>query len=109
MTTVFELAQAWVLFGLGVAAFVAQVVALVDAIRRPGEIFPAAGKMTKGRWITILTIASAFGFVSLAQDPVGFLNIIGFVAAAVYLVDVRPAIRKLMGGPQDRPGSFGSW
>ena len=105
-------AQAVVFFGLGLGAFITQVVALVDCIRRRPDAFVAAGKMTKQRWLIILSVATAIGFVSVTGaflSPLGFLNLIAFVAAAVYLVDVRPALRQVQGRGGGNSGPYGPW
>ncbi len=97
MVTALEIVQVWLLYALAVGSLLTQITALVDSIRQPTELYHAAGKLTKAKWIIILSLAFALG---LARFPIalGTLNIIGFVAAAVYLVDVRPAIRRLGGG-----------
>jgi heme/copper-type cytochrome/quinol oxidase subunit 1 len=101
--------QYWVVIALGVASLVVQVVALVDgALRRPAA-YVAAGKMTKQRWMIILAVAVAIGFVSFLGGALGFLNIVAFVAAAVYLVDVRPAVRAASGGSGGSAGPYGPW
>jgi hypothetical protein len=101
-------AQAVVFFALAALAFVTQLVALVDAGRRRADAYVAAGKLTKQRWLMILGVATAIGFVSVGGvflSPLNFLNILGFVAAAVYLVDVKPALQQVSGG--GRGGSRG--
>ena len=40
------------------AAVVVEVWAFVDAVRRPGPAFPAAGKQTKPLWLVILGVAA---------------------------------------------------
>ena len=81
---------------LGVGALVLKLWALVDSITRPGPAFPAAGKLTKPAWIAILAAALLLTGASF----IGLLGIIGTIAAIVYLVDVRPAVRELnQGGP----------
>ncbi len=101
-------AQSVVFLLLGVAAFAVQVFALVDCIRRRADAFTAAGKMTKQRWSIILVVAVLIGFVSFTTNPLGFLNLIAFVAAAVYLVDVRPALRQVQ-GRGGNAGPYGPW
>lgn len=59
--------------------------ALIDASSRPAAAFTYHDKKTKQFWIVVLALA-------LASTFLGFLSIIGLVAALVYLVDVRPAI-----------------
>lgn len=90
---------------VAVAAFAAEVVALVDAFRTPAGAFTAEGKLTRTKWLTILGVATLLGFLALpfpgAISPFNFLAIIATVAAIVYLVDVRPAVaphRRRRGG-----------
>lgn len=81
---------------LGLAAFGLKVWALVDACVRPAPAFPVAGKLTKIAWIVILALAVVLGGASV----LGLFGIAGIVAAIVYLVDVRPAVRGIRpGGP----------
>jgi hypothetical protein len=103
-------AQSLVMLVLGVLAFGTQVVALVDALRHRPDAFVAASKQTKQRWLIILAVAAAIGFVSLL-GPLNIFNLIAFVAAAVYLVDVRPALRQITGrgGGHTQSGPYGPW
>ncbi len=102
-------AQAVVFLVLGIAAFATQAYALVDCIRRRADAFTAAGKLTKQKWLIILAIATAIGFISFNGNALGFLNIIAFVAAAVYLVDVKPALRNMQGRGGGNAGPYGPW
>jgi|SRR3954469_14244679 hypothetical protein len=88
---------------LGLAAFITEVFAFVDALRHRSDAYTAAGKLTKQLWLIILGVAMAIGFV-VFWNPLGFIGIIAFVAAAVYLADVRPALQSATG----RGGSGGS-
>ena len=83
--------------GLGLLALGIKLWALVDSITRPGPAFPAAGKLTKPIWIAILVAAVLLG----GGNIFGLFGLVGTVAAIVYLVDVRPAVRELRrpGGP----------
>lgn len=76
---------AFLVIALGMA--LVKLFALVDAATRPAQAFPATGKQTKPFWLIVLVVAVLSTFL-------GFLSIIGFVAALVYLLDVRPAIRE---------------
>jgi uncharacterized membrane protein len=100
--SVFDL-QNLIVLVLGVAAFITEVFAFVDALRHRSDAYVAAGKLTKQLWLIILGVAMAIGFV-VFLNPLGFIGIIAFVAAAVYLADVRPALRAASG----RGGSGGS-
>ena len=108
--------QYYVYVALAVAAFAVELWALVDGLRRRPDAFVAAGKMTKQRWILILVVAAAFGFISLPilggglLGPFNFLSIVAFVAAAVYLVDVKPALDRVGGGGRGTSsGPYGPW
>lgn len=108
--------QLLIVQALTVLAFGLEVFALVDAARTRAEAFVVAGKQTKTLWLAILGVATAFGFIALplfgggALDPFGLLSIVAVVAAAVYLTDVRPAIRQIRGGGgSPRSGPYGPW
>jgi hypothetical protein len=98
----------WVLL---LGAFVVEAWAFVDAIIRPSAAFPAAGKQTKPLWLVILGVAfvigigGAVGYLSLLS----FFPIVAFVAAAIYLVDVRPKVRSIKSRPSTHQGPYGPW
>lgn len=77
----------WVLLGL-------KLVALLDAAFRPRAVFVAADKLTKPGWVLIL---ATFSLGHIFQSALSFFGLIGIVAAAVYLVDARPALRAAAG------------
>jgi hypothetical protein len=78
----------WVVLGL-------KLVALIDAAFRPRAVFVAADKLTKPGWVLIL---SAFSLSQIFQGGwLSFFGLIGIVAAGVYLVDARPALRAAAG------------
>ena len=74
---------------VGLATLALKIWALVDALSRPAPAFPAAGKLTKVAWVVILVLAVLLSLSS----PIGLFGLAGTVAAIVYLVDVRPAVR----------------
>ena len=90
---------------LSFGAFALAAFTFVDALMRPTAAFVAAGKLTKPIWASITGVAALvlfpyfFGLLS-------FFGIPALVAALVYLVDVRPAIRGTSGG---RPPKTSSW
>lgn len=67
-----------------------KVWAVVDAIIRPAGAFAAAEKLTKNAWLLILGLSLAAAIIIPAV--IGLLSLAGLVAAAVYLLDVRPAL-----------------
>ncbi|ADB30105.1 hypothetical protein Kfla_1000 [Kribbella flavida DSM 17836] len=85
----------WVLLGL-------KLVALLDAVFRPRAVFVAADKLTKPGWVLIL---ATFSLSQIFQGWLSFFGLIGIVAAGVYLVDARPALRAATG--RGRGGGWG--
>ncbi|WP_179646383.1 DUF2516 family protein [Spinactinospora alkalitolerans] len=87
------------------AIFVTTLYALVEAARTPAQAFPAMDKQTKGLWVgllgvgALLSLSAVFGYGA-------FLTILSLVAALIYLLDVRPAVRSI-GRPGDGP--YGRW
>ena len=71
---------------VSLAMLVVKLWALVDAAIRPSRAFPAEGKQTKALWVAILVIAVLVTYI-------GLFSILGLIAALVYLLDVRPAVR----------------
>jgi len=98
-------------YALLVGAFVVEAFAFVDAIRHPATAFTAASKQTKPLWLIILGVALVIGFGGIAQVVGLFsslaLPIIAFVAAAIYLADVRPKVKTIR--PGQRQGPYGPW
>jgi Protein of unknown function (DUF2516) len=93
---------------LAVAAFVVEAWAFGDAIFRPAQAFPAAGKQTKPIWLIILGVAFVLGLYSALYGGVtGLLSVIAFVAAAIYLADVRPKVKEFKRGRNSGP--YGPW
>ncbi len=94
MFTIFAI-QSTVMTVITLALFAVQAFAFVDAVARRPETFPAADKMTKTAWLIILGLALVAHM--LFWSPLSILNLAGAVAAIVYVVDVRPALRALTG------------
>ena len=92
---------------LALGAFVVEGWAFIDAITRPARAFPAAGKQTKPLWLIILGGAAVIGLGAVVYGGItvtGILPVAAFVAAAVYLTDVRPKVKALgRGGSTSGP------
>ncbi len=101
----------WLFFALAVGAFVVEAWAFVDALRRPGPAFVAAGKLTKPKWLIILGVAMVIGLYGLAYGAsiISILPLAAFIAAAIYLTDVRPKVRGMGAGGSSRMGPYGPW
>jgi hypothetical protein len=101
---------------LAVAAFVIEAWAFGDAVSRPAAAYPAAGKQTKPLWLIITGVAAVvgLGYAAYVRDlsVIQILPVIAFVAAAVYLTDVRPKVKQIGKGGGDGPrhiGPYGPW
>jgi Protein of unknown function (DUF2516) len=95
---------------LSVAAFVVEAWAFVDAITRPAQAFTAVGKQTKRLWLIILGVAFVLGLYSAIYGGVtGILSVAAFVAAAIYLADVRPKVKEFRRSGSSSSGPYGPW
>lgn len=99
--------QGIVLWLLVAASFVVKIYAFVDALRHKTPLYPAAGKRSKNFWLALTGVSLAIQVVIL--NPLSLLNIVGFVASAVYLADVRPALREITGRGGSSGGPYGGW
>ena len=101
----------WFFAALEIAAFVVEAWAFIDAIRRPAGAFVAVGKQTKPLWLVILGVAAVVGLGSVIYGVtlINLFPVIAFVAAAIYLVDVRPKVKEFRGGGGTRMGPYGPW
>ncbi|MEU7861140.1 DUF2516 family protein [Nonomuraea sp. NPDC049141] len=99
------------------------IYALVHALRVPTNAFVSAGKLQKNLWLIILVLATLFaaagawdyynafmavGGTQFIGIGLGFFSIIAVIAATVYIVDVKPAV-KGMGGRGGNNGPYGPW
>ncbi|WP_349829574.1 DUF2516 family protein [Brevibacterium litoralis] len=89
--------QSWVFSAFLVAVFVFSLLALIDSLRYRNEVYAAAGKKSRTMWALITGGAALVSF--MAMPPMRlmpmFLTIAALVAAAVYFVDVRKAVRSV--------------
>ena len=85
--------------------------ALGDSLMHKPGAYVAAGKLTKTKWNAILGLALLFVLLTLLT-PTSLIGIAAVIAAAVYLADVRPAVREYRGGRgggSGRMGPYGPW
>ena len=101
----------WLNFILLVAALLVEGWAFVDALRRPTPAFPAAGKQTRPLWLIITGVSLVIGIFSVAYNVslIAILPIAAFIAAAIYLTDVRPKVRQMGSGGSSHQGPYGPW
>jgi predicted CDP-diglyceride synthetase/phosphatidate cytidylyltransferase len=106
--TAFTNFQSTLVLILGLLALACEVFALVDALRHRPDAYVAAGKRTKNFWMILLLVAVVLGVVTLF-NVLNLFGLIGFIAAAVYLADVRPALRQVSGRGRPHDGPYGPW
>ena len=70
-----------------------RVWALLDCAIRKTAAFPAVDKLTKPSWLVILVVSGLLG--TFASPPLWPISLISVVVSAVYLADVRPAVREI--------------
>ncbi|MFJ6349592.1 MULTISPECIES: DUF2516 family protein [unclassified Streptomyces] len=92
----------WLVVGLVFIGFA--VAALVFAAMAREDAYRAAEKQTKKFWLILLGINLV---VNLLLQML-FLQIAGLIAAIVFMVDVRPALRAVSGGGGGRRGGGSS-
>ena len=106
--TAFTDFQSTLVLILGLVALACEIFALVDALRHRADAYVAAGKRTKNFWMILLLVAVVLGVVTLF-NVLNLFGLVGFVAAAVYLADVRPALRQVSGRGRQNDGPYGPW
>jgi hypothetical protein len=101
--------QQFVLLILGVGALLLTGFAAFDVVRRKAPLFPHVGRLTKPVWMGILIAAFLISIVYFGSPgTLGILNVIGVVAAGVYLADVRPKLQQIDGGGRNS-GPYGPY
>lgn len=88
-------AQSYFMLAITLIALGVKVFAFVNALLWPAEAYTAASKLTKPAWLAILGLGLAAQMLLINSSPLNLLQLIGSIAAIVYLVDVRPAVAQL--------------
>jgi Protein of unknown function (DUF2516) len=99
--------QGAVLLVLGIGSLILTGFAAIDALRRRSALFPHVGRLTKPVWLGILGAAFLVAVVSL-YNALFFLNVVGVIAAGIYLAEVRPKLRQIDGGGRSS-GPYGGY
>lgn len=87
----------WVPKAIALFALVIELVAFVHCALQKREAFPAIGSLSKGLWL-VLTGGSALLALFFSVSPMGIIGLIGVIAGAVYILDVRLGLKELRDG-----------
>jgi hypothetical protein len=85
-------AQSNLLMIVSIVLFVIKAFALVDCVTRRSSQFDYLETLSKQAWLIVLVLAVAAHVVF--WYPLGILNLIGTVAALVYLAQVRGSVSR---------------
>jgi hypothetical protein len=98
--------QNLLLLVLAVASLGLTGFAALDSFRHGTNLYPAIGRQTKVFWVAILTVAFLVAVIFFPYGALSFLNVLGVVAAGVYLADVRPKLKQVRGGSSGPYGPY---
>lgn len=107
--------QGWLMLVLSVASFALSAISLIHASVHKPATFVAADKRSKGFWLLITGGATLLAFLSLPPGGMRgslLLTILPIIGAAVYLTDVRPALKtysKRPRGGDSGPSGWRTW
>jgi hypothetical protein len=76
---------------------VIEIVALVNCLTQRADAFPVVGSLSKNAWVAIL-LGSVVATILCTFGPLQFLAFVAITASAVYMLDVRPALRDATNG-----------
>ncbi len=98
------LLQMWIFLVLAVALLAVEIWALVNALRFRPDAYTAAGKRSKTFWGVLTGVSVLLGFLSIpypvARGSSMQYMIAGVIIAGVFLADVLPALKRVMGRAQ---------
>ncbi|MEU0938678.1 MULTISPECIES: DUF2516 family protein [unclassified Embleya] len=105
LTAKFDQVLTWLFLGI----LLLKVFCLFDAAFRREDAYRAADKKKKSFWLIVLGIAVVVDVLPIGLGLI--LMLAGLVAAIVYLVDVRPALKDVAGrrGGGRNMGPYGPW
>jgi hypothetical protein len=89
----------FVSLALLVVFLVIEIVAFVNCLTQRSDAFPVVGSVSKPGWLAIL--GGSVLLTLICGFPGSFVSIFGFAAitaAAIYMLDVRPALRDATDG-----------
>jgi hypothetical protein len=99
----YQLVQLWFTTAVLIVFLLIEIVAFVNCLLQREDAFPVVGPLTKIAWLGILFGAILITLLcGLSVRGVSFFGFVAITASAIYLLDVRPALR-------DASDGSGSW
>jgi hypothetical protein len=98
----YDVIEDWVTIAILAAMMVIEIVAFINCITQRADAFPVVGSLSKAAWLVILGGGVLLTLVCFRPGTVSFFGFIAVTAAAIYMLDVRPALR-------DATDGTGSW
>jgi hypothetical protein len=86
----------WVNWLLFIFALLIEVAAFGHCLIQRPDAFPAINTLPKGAWLAMIGVSVLVTL--LTQSALGILGLVAVTIAAVYLLDVRPALRDAIDG-----------
>jgi len=86
----------WVNLLLFIFALLIEVASFGHCLIQRPDAFPAINTLPKGAWLAM--IGGSVLVTLLTQSALGILGLVAVTIAAVYLLDVRPALRDAIDG-----------
>jgi|SRR4051812_34570017 Protein of unknown function (DUF2516) len=86
----------WVDLFLFIFALIVEVAAFGHCLLQRPDAFSAINTLPKGAWLAM--IGGSVFVTLLSQSVLGLLGLIAITVAAVYMLDVRPALRDAIDG-----------
>lgn len=92
----------YVTLAILVVMLVVEIVAFVNCITQRADAFPVVGSLSKAAWLVILGGSILLTLICFTPGSISIFGFIAITAAAIYMLDVRPALR-------DATDGTGSW
>jgi hypothetical protein len=88
----------WTNLVIFVFAAAIELFAFGHCLLQRADAFAAIGTLSKGIWLAMTGGAIVVTLLLNSQPPTGILGFIAIIVAAIYLLDVRPALRDATDG-----------
>lgn len=80
------------------AAMITEIVAFFHCVTQRADAFAAINTLSKGLWLALLGGSILLSLLTSFNPAASFIGAIGLIAALVYLLDIRPALRDAVNG-----------